>query len=133
MLSFLSFETTRINPWTVAAGALFVYWLLCRSLRWHRVNKQNKKYKGRNRYSLSVDEARQIVNDVFDLESCYFATLGTAFGLFRTYGIPSIAELLIKYFSVAFPSSLPPSTLTRFKFWFCGFGVIIIGRENSRR
>jgi hypothetical protein len=85
------------DPWKVVPCVFVGYWILCRSLRWRRINAILDTYKGRDPYSLSVSEAQSIVQDIFQLELCHMSRFSTAFALFRTYGIGSIAEILIKY------------------------------------
>jgi hypothetical protein len=72
------------------------YWGLCRSLRYRLINSIERKFKGRDPYSLSVAEAQWIIQQLFQLDAPYLSRFSTAFALFRTYGIPTIAEILVK-------------------------------------
>lgn len=55
------------------------------------------RFKGRDPYSLSIDEAQWIVQELFQLEMPYLSRFSTAFALFRTYGILTISKILLKY------------------------------------
>jgi len=90
--------TDSLDPWTIGAIVFIGYWLLCRSLRWRLQSSIAKRFKGRDPYSLSVDEAQWVVQELFQLEMPHFSRFSTAFALFRTYGIPTISNLLLKYF-----------------------------------
>lgn len=76
---------------------LFCYWILCRTLRWQRANAIANRFKGRDPYSLTIDEAQWVVQQIARLEMSKLTRLSTAFALFRTYGIKTIAELLLKF------------------------------------
>lgn len=80
-----------------ALTALIGYWMLCRLLRYRRLNHLQSRFRGRDPYSLSIDEAQGIVQEIFQLEMCYLSRFSTAFALFQTYGINSIAKILLKY------------------------------------
>jgi phosphatidylglycerophosphatase A len=82
--------------WKVAFLVFVFYWGLCRTLRWRRITATQNKFKGRDPYSLTVDEAQSIVKQVFNLEMPYMARFASAFALFRTYGITTIANILLK-------------------------------------
>jgi phosphatidylglycerophosphatase A len=72
------------------------YWALCRSLRYRRANLIANKFRGRDPYSLTIDEAQWIVDQITTKELSYISRFSTAFALFRTYGIVTIAPLLMK-------------------------------------
>jgi hypothetical protein len=76
------------HPWILFLTLFVGYWLLCRSLRWRRVNALKRKFKNRDLYTMSVEEAQAIINNIFHYESPYLGRLATSFALFRTYGIP---------------------------------------------
>jgi hypothetical protein len=78
--------------------ALFVvgYWTVCRVFRWRTATFIANKFDGRDPYSLSTEEAHWIVRQLLDYEMCFIARFATAFALFRTYGIPTIATTLLK-------------------------------------
>jgi hypothetical protein len=80
----------------IIAITIFGYWVLCRCLRWKRAAYIANKFQGREPYSLSVDEAQWIVLQFFQYEMPLPSRFSTAFALFRTYGIDSIAKTLIK-------------------------------------
>jgi hypothetical protein len=82
--------------WKIVSVALLLYWILCRSLRWRLATQIANKFKGRDPYSLSVAEAQWVVQQIFQLEMCYLSRFSTAFALFRTYGIVSISQILLK-------------------------------------
>jgi hypothetical protein len=86
-----------MDAWTIGALVFIGYWLLCRSLRWRLASSIAKKFKGRDPYSLSVDEAQWVVQQLFQLEMPHFSRFSTAFALFRTYGILTISNILLKY------------------------------------
>jgi hypothetical protein len=86
-----------MDTWKIGALLFVGYWLLCRSLRWRLASSIAAKFKGRDPYSLSVDEAQWVVQQLFQLEMPHFSRFSTAFALFRTYGIPTISNLLLKY------------------------------------
>jgi hypothetical protein len=71
--------------------------ILCRSLRWNRANLIKSTFEGRDPYSLTVDEAQWIVQQIGRYEMPFITKYATAFALFRTYGIVTIAEILLKY------------------------------------
>jgi hypothetical protein len=84
--------------WTVLPPvAVLCYWGLCRLLRYRRRNSIAARFKGRDPYSLSIDEAQWIVQELFQLEMPYLTRFSTAFALFRTYGILTISKILLKY------------------------------------
>lgn len=85
------------NTWTIVSLTLIFYWILCRSLRWRLATQMANKFKGRDPYSLSVAEAQWVVQQIFQLEMCYLSRFATAFALFRTYGIVSISQILLKW------------------------------------
>jgi hypothetical protein len=82
--------------WSWIGVAVVGYWGLCRSLRCRLINSVERKFKGRDPYSLSVEEAQWVIKQLFELDCPYLARFSTAFALFRTYGILTIARLLIK-------------------------------------
>ena len=85
--------------WTLIFVAPLGYWLLCRFLRWRRVKQLTQKFKGRDPYSLTVEEAQWVREQFMYLDMPRLSRFSTAFALFRTYGIPTIAQLLVKYFA----------------------------------
>jgi hypothetical protein len=100
--------SSMLNPWLLSTIFFLGYWVLCRILRWRRAAFIANKFKGRDPYSLNVDEAQWIVEQIVQLEMSKISRLSTAFALFRTYGITTIAELLLKYTSPSpYPSFSP--------------------------
>jgi hypothetical protein len=83
--------------WTFIGIIFLGYWALCRTLRWRRLAFVRNKFKGRDPYSLTIDEAQWITHQFFQYEMPALARFSTAFALFRTYGIDSIAEILLQY------------------------------------
>jgi hypothetical protein len=75
---------------------LFLYWLLCRSLRFRRRDHIANTFKGRDLYSLTIDEAQWILLQIVHSELPAMSRLGTSFALFRTYGICTIADILAR-------------------------------------
>jgi len=86
----------EIGIWHIIGAAFIGYWILCRSLRWQKANEIANRFKGRDPYSLSVEEAQWVVRQIARLEMWKMTRLSTGFALFRTYGIKSIAEILLK-------------------------------------
>jgi len=86
-----------VGPWQIAVLVGLCSWvILCRSLRWNRLKSIQGKFHGRDPYSLTVDEAQWIVQQIGRYEMPEITKLATAFALFRTYGIVTIAEILLK-------------------------------------
>ena len=88
-------DYTQMDAWKIGAVIFVGYWLLCRSLRWRLASSIANRFKGRDPYSLSVDEAQWVVQQLFRLEMPYFTRFSTAFALFRTYGILTISKILM--------------------------------------
>jgi len=86
-----------LPPWPQILALLVLgYWILCRSLRYRRANLIARKFAGRDPYSLTIDEAQWVVEQITAFEMPAISRFATAFGLFRTYGIVSIAPVLMK-------------------------------------
>jgi phosphatidylglycerophosphatase A len=83
--------------WHFAGIVFLAYWAICRSLRYRRANHIASKFANRDPYSLTIDEAQWVVEQITTLEMSKLSRLATAFALFRTYGIVTIAPLLMKY------------------------------------
>jgi len=84
------------------------YWGLCRVLRHRGLHSIQSRFRGRDPYSLSVDEAQWIIHQIFQWEMCYLSRFSTAFALFQTYGIQTISKILLTYprlFFLAIPNS----------------------------
>ena len=94
--SRLPFDVSLGMSWGWIGLAALGYWGLCRSLRYRLINTIERRFKGRDPYSLSVEEAQLIIKQLFELDCPYLSRFSTAFALFRTYGILSIAQILIK-------------------------------------
>jgi hypothetical protein len=86
----------QLGMWHLVGIVFVCYWILCRSLRWQRAKQIADRFKGRDPYSLSVEEAQWVIRQIARLEMWKFSRLSTAFALFRTYGIKSIAPILLK-------------------------------------
>ena len=82
---------------TITLLAFLAYWALCRFLRYRRFHQIQRRFEGREKESLSVQEAQWVVEQILQLEMCYLVRLSQAFALFRTYGIPTISRVLLKY------------------------------------
>jgi hypothetical protein len=89
-------QDMEIAIWQLLCSVVFAYWVVCRSLRWKRANEIATRFSGRDPYSLTVDEAQWVVRQIARREMFKISRLSTAFALFRTYGIRSIAEILLK-------------------------------------
>jgi hypothetical protein len=81
--------------------ALVAYPFLCSALRFRKIKSLQTKYKygtsDRPSYDdMTVTEAHDIISAVSDTEFPALFEKGLQFALFRTYGIPSISELLVK-------------------------------------
>ncbi|KIW38083.1 uncharacterized protein PV06_10052 [Exophiala oligosperma] len=81
--------------------ALVAYPFLCSFLRFRRLKSLQAKYKyGTPEHpsfeGMTEQEAHDILSAVSDLEFPALFEKGLQFALFRTYGIPSISELLVK-------------------------------------
>ncbi|KAJ9497959.1 hypothetical protein LTR99_002965 [Exophiala xenobiotica] len=81
--------------------AIVAYPFLCSLLRFRRLKALQAKYKyGTPEHpsyeAMTVKEAHDIIKAVNDLEFPALFEKGLQFALFRTYGIPSISELLVK-------------------------------------
>jgi len=87
----------ELTTWRIAPVILLGYWALCRCLRYRRRDYIANKFKGRDPYSLTVDEAQWILTQLGQHEMCKLARFSTAFALFRTYGIHTISAILMKY------------------------------------
>ena len=86
----------ELVTWKAASLVFVLYWGLCRTLRWRRIRATLNKFKGRDPYSLTVDEAQWIIIQLCDFEMPYMTRFASAFALFRTYGITTIAKILLK-------------------------------------
>lgn len=87
----------ELTGWKLALLVFAGYWLLCRFLRWRRAQHIANRFKDRDPYSLTIEEAQWVHQQIFCLEMSKISRFATAFALFRTYGIPSIAQILVKY------------------------------------
>ena len=81
--------------------AIVAYPFLCSLLRFRRLKALQAKYKYGTREhpsyeGMTVKEAHDIIEAVSDLEFPALFEKGLQFALFRTYGIPTISELLVK-------------------------------------
>lgn len=84
---------------TIALGTFTIYIALCRGLRYLRLNQKHRKYPYKSRDDLAkmtTDHAQEIVEYIMSLEFPFVAEKALQFALFRTYGIPTISELLCK-------------------------------------
>ncbi|EXJ82053.1 hypothetical protein A1O1_08122 [Capronia coronata CBS 617.96] len=92
--------------------ALVAYPLLCRALRYRRIKALQAKYKyGTPAHpsleGMTVDEAHDIVRIMHDFEFPALFEKGLQFALFRTYGIPTISDLLVKTTQLSASKNVP--------------------------
>ncbi|KAJ7204684.1 hypothetical protein GGX14DRAFT_368409 [Mycena pura] len=78
--------------------SVFIYFVAVRVLRFRRFNAARDRFQQLKRSSTAVtpSTAQEIVHVSFLYDMPFFGRLGAAAGLFRTYGIPSIAETLLR-------------------------------------
>ncbi|EXJ77408.1 hypothetical protein A1O3_09634 [Capronia epimyces CBS 606.96] len=91
---------------------LVAYPLLCRALRFRRIRALQAKYKyGSPAHpsfeGMTADEAHDIVQVVHDFEFPALFDKGLQFALFRTYGIPTISDLLVKTGQLSMSKNVP--------------------------
>ncbi|KAF7361341.1 hypothetical protein MSAN_01166800 [Mycena sanguinolenta] len=81
---------------SVVCGLAVVYLCLVRSLRWRRYNVIHKKYSAKFRAkSLTPEEAQDVIQLSYNWDMPFLSEYSLAFALFKTYGIPSISQLLL--------------------------------------
>ncbi|KAG7100280.1 hypothetical protein E1B28_002053 [Marasmius oreades] len=71
---------------------LAIYLLIVRILRYRRVNRTSRKYADLNLDAITPQKVQEIVYDSL----FYDMVLGTQVTLFKIYGVPTIATLLLK-------------------------------------
>lgn len=82
-----------ILPWGIAFAG---YLALVRCFRWRRYNALHRKYNGRDPATLTPIEAQEIMLLSFFYDMPNLSTYSLSFALFKTYGIPTISDLLRK-------------------------------------
>ncbi|KIW91262.1 uncharacterized protein Z519_08158 [Cladophialophora bantiana CBS 173.52] len=92
--------------------AIVAYPLLCSALRFRRLKALQAKYKyGTPEHpsfeGMTVNEAHDILKAVSDVEFPTLFEKGLQFALFRTYGIPTISELLVKTTQLSTEKNVP--------------------------
>ncbi|KAL2414256.1 ER-bound oxygenase mpaB' [Exophiala dermatitidis] len=92
--------------------AIIAYPFLCRALRFRRIKALQAKYKyGTPEHpsyeGMTVDEAHNIIRITHDVEFPALFDKGLQFALFRTYGIPTINDLLVKTTQLAKTQNVP--------------------------
>ncbi|ETI22121.1 hypothetical protein G647_06193 [Cladophialophora carrionii CBS 160.54] len=92
--------------------AIVAYPFLCSALRFRKLKSLQAKYKygtpERPSYEgMTVKEAHDIIEVVSDTEFPALFEKGLQFALFRTYGIPTISELLVKTTQLSTEKNVP--------------------------
>lgn len=92
--------------------AIVAYPFLCSALRFRRLKALQAKFKygtlERPSYEgMTVKESHDIISAISDYEFPALFEKGLQFALFRTYGIPSIAELLVKTTQLSTEKNVP--------------------------
>ncbi|KIX95377.1 uncharacterized protein Z520_08894 [Fonsecaea multimorphosa CBS 102226] len=92
--------------------AIVAYPFVCSALRFRRLKSLQAKYKyGTPEHpsyeGMTVKEAHDILKAVSDLEFPSLFEKGLQFALFRTYGIPTISELLVKTTQLSTEKNVP--------------------------
>lgn len=92
--------------------AVIAYPFLCSALRFRRLKALQAKYKyGTPEHpsfeGMTVTEAHDIISSMSDYEFPALFEKGLQFALFRTYGIPTIAKLLVKTTQLAAEKNVP--------------------------
>jgi hypothetical protein len=78
---------------TIFTFALLAYLFICRYFRFHRLKSILSKY---NHVQLDYRQAQNIVLVSATFDMPYIMATSLSFALFRTYGIPTIAHLLVQ-------------------------------------
>ncbi|KAI1337323.1 hypothetical protein F5Y15DRAFT_425911 [Xylariaceae sp. FL0016] len=96
------FNVASRNPRALVPIAVGGYLLLVRALRYRRrdgwIRDYKKKYGSYDRDSLSqmtLDDAWPILRDMTSMEFPSIFSISVFFALFKTYGIPTISQLLL--------------------------------------
>ncbi|KAJ7617261.1 hypothetical protein FB45DRAFT_224149 [Roridomyces roridus] len=80
----------------IAALCALAYLLLVRALRWRRYKAIHKKYMAKFRArTLTPEEAQDVVHLAMLYDMPTLSGYSVAFALFKTYGIPTISQLLL--------------------------------------
>ncbi|KAJ7667537.1 hypothetical protein DFH06DRAFT_1182805 [Mycena polygramma] len=84
--------------WTVFFSALAIYLAVVRALRFKRLNAARARFQQLKLSSTRItpSTAQEIAHVALLYDMPFFARLGASAALFRTYGIPSIAETLLR-------------------------------------
>ena len=107
---------TSLSAWSqqhVFASCLFItvgYLLIVRILRYQRVHSTHAKfpYTSRDDFaSMTLEHAFRIQQSLAELEFPFTFHKALQFALFRTYGIPSISELLMHTKQLSTPATAP--------------------------
>ncbi|VUC30473.1 unnamed protein product [Clonostachys rosea] len=108
-----TFASLTNFAWKSKKGAAVIalsYLLLVRALRFRRENAMKRKFKFTGRASLArmtTAEAQLILKTLATLEMPQLQMLSLEFGLFKTYGVESIAKLLVATRNLADPYNSP--------------------------
>lgn len=92
--------------------AIVAYQFLCSALRFRRLKGLQAKFKygtpERPSYEgMTVKEAHEIIKAISDVEFPALFEKGLQFALFRTYGIPTISELLVRTTQLSTEKNVP--------------------------
>ncbi|KAK0642985.1 hypothetical protein B0T16DRAFT_415046 [Cercophora newfieldiana] len=97
--------------WPQWAIAAFSYLILVRTLRYRRRDKVTRRYPTRESMAtMTLEDAYHIQADLGELEFPFFYNKGLFFGFFKTYGIPTISDLLIKTGQLSKPENASKRT-----------------------
>ncbi|KAJ7262727.1 hypothetical protein B0H12DRAFT_1104192 [Mycena haematopus] len=81
---------------SVVCALALVYLCLVRSLRWRRYNAIHKKYSAKFRArTLTPEESQDVIQLAYMYDMPSLSEYSLAFALFKTYGIPTISQLLL--------------------------------------
>ncbi|KAK5030138.1 hypothetical protein LTR13_008451 [Exophiala sideris] len=118
--AFAKFSTTSVQHFTnfswlwsrYLLPAMIAYPFLCSFLRLRRIKALQAKFKYGtpecpSYEGMTVQEAHDIIEPISDLEFPALFEKGLQFALFRTYGIPTISELLVKTTQLAATKNVP--------------------------
>jgi hypothetical protein len=98
--------------WNYILPAVVAYPVLCSALRFHKLRSTQAKFKyGTPDHpsfeGMTVKEAHDIIAVISDTEFPALFEKGLQFALFRTYGIPTISELLVKTTQLSTEKNVP--------------------------
>ncbi|KAK4444002.1 hypothetical protein QBC34DRAFT_415993 [Podospora aff. communis PSN243] len=94
--------------WAVIAS---LYLITVRALRYRRRDKVTRRFPTREAMAtMTVEDAYEIQRDLNEVEFPYFFTQALFFGFFKTYGIPTISDLLMKTGQLSKPENASKRT-----------------------